>query len=106
MSLLNIALSGTQAAQAGLNTTSQNIANVATPGYSRQAPLFVSRQANGPHGSAAGVAVPALIRFSDAYQSQQMWRAGSDLGQRAATQPYLTQLEQVMGDDNSSISHG
>jgi flagellar hook-associated protein 1 FlgK len=107
MSLLNIALSGTQAAQAGLNATSQNIANVATPGYSRQAPLFVSRQTSGgPHSAAAGVAVPALIRFSDAYQSQQMWRAGSDLGQRTTAQPYLTQLEQVMGDDTSSISNG
>jgi flagellar hook-associated protein 1 FlgK len=107
MSLINIALTGTQAAQAGLNTTSQNIANVATPGYTRQQALFVAVQVNnGVHSTGAGVAVPSLIRFSDAYQSQQMWRAGSDLGQRTTSQPYLTQLEQVMGDDNSSIRSG
>jgi len=107
MSLIHIALTGTQAAQAGLNATSQNIANVATPGYTRQSPLFVSVQtAGGARSAAAGVAVPALIRFSDAYQSQQLWRAGSDLGQHASSQPYLTQLEQVMGDDTSSISDG
>src|SRR5690349_4133653 len=107
MSLIHIALTGTQAAQAGLNATSQNIANVATPGYTRQSPLFVSVQAaGGVRSAAAGVAVPALIRFSDAYQSQQLWRAGSDLGQHASSQPYLSQLEQVMGDDTSSISNG
>jgi flagellar hook-associated protein 1 FlgK len=107
MSLINIALTGTQAAQAGLNTTSQNIANVATPGYTRQAPVFMAVQVNnGVRSTGAGVAVPSLIRFSDAYQSQQMWRAGSDLGERTTSQPYLSQLEQVMGDDNSSIHSG
>jgi flagellar hook-associated protein 1 FlgK len=107
MSLINIALTGSQAAQAGLNATSQNIANVATPGYTRQSPLFVAMQTNnGVRASAAGVAVPALIRFSDAYQSQQLWRSNSDLSQHSSAQPYLTQLEQVMGDDTSSISSG
>jgi flagellar hook-associated protein 1 FlgK len=107
MSLINIALTGSQAAQAGLNATSQNIANVATPGYTRQSPLFVAMQTNnGVRASAAGVAVPTLIRFSDAYQSQQLWRSNSDLGQHTTAQPYLTQLEQVMGDDTSSISSG
>jgi flagellar hook-associated protein 1 FlgK len=107
MSLINIALTGTQAAQAGLNTTSQNIANVATPGYTRQAAHFVSMQVtNGNRSAGMGVAVPSLIRFSNAYQSQQMWRSASDLGQHATAQPYLTHLEQVMGDSNSSISSG
>ena len=107
MSLINIALTGTQAAQAGLNTTSQNIANVATPGYTRQAAHFVSMQVtNGNRSAGMGVAVPSLIRFSNAYQSQQMWRSASDLGQHTTAQPYLTHLEQVMGDSNSSISSG
>jgi flagellar hook-associated protein 1 FlgK len=52
------------------------------------------------------VEVSALLRFADAYKSQQMWRAASDQGARAQTQPYLTQLERVMGDDVSSISNG
>jgi flagellar hook-associated protein 1 FlgK len=34
--ILSIAQSGLHAAQAGINTTGQNIANVSTPGYSRQ----------------------------------------------------------------------
>ena len=47
-----------------------------------------------------------LLRFSDSYKSQQMWRANSDLGQRSQVQPYLTQLEKVMADKTSSISYG
>ena len=54
----------------------------------------------------SGVEVGALMRFSDAYKNQQMWRAASDQGARAQTQPYLTQLERIMGDDGSSISKG
>ena len=33
---LHTGLSGVQAAQAGLDTTSHNVANAATPGYTRQ----------------------------------------------------------------------
>ncbi|SQB21839.1 flagellar hook-associated protein FlgK [Citrobacter koseri] len=36
MSMINIAFSGLQAAQVGMNVTSMNIANLLTPGYSRQ----------------------------------------------------------------------
>jgi flagellar hook-associated protein 1 FlgK len=35
-----------------------------------------------------------------------MWRAASDVGSRSQTQPYLTQLERVMGDDAASLSAG
>ena len=34
--MLNVALSGLRAFQSALDTTSHNIANVSTPGYSRQ----------------------------------------------------------------------
>ena len=44
MSIINNALSGALAAQAGLNTTSQNVSNVMTPGYTRQGVLLTSVQ--------------------------------------------------------------
>jgi flagellar hook-associated protein 1 FlgK len=107
MSILNNALSGSLAAQFALNTTSQNIANVQTAGYTRQG---VQLSARGPgvgvRASGNGVEVSRLLRFSDGYKSQQMWRAASDLGQRTQTQPYLNQIERLMGDDQSSLSHG
>ncbi|HSD40183.1 MAG TPA: flagellar hook-associated protein FlgK [Rhodocyclaceae bacterium] len=108
MSTINNALSGALAAQAGLNTTSQNVANVMTEGYTRQGVLLSSIQPARAGGLSAGsgVAVPALLRFSDGYKSLQMWSAASSLAQYATTQPYLAQLEQVMGDDASSINNG
>ncbi len=107
MSIISNALSGSIAAQAALNAASQNIANLQTAGYTRQGVLLSSLGAGvGVRSAGNGVEVSALLRFADAYKSQQMWRAASDQGARAQTQPYLTQLERVMGDNASSISNG
>jgi len=108
MSIIYNALSGALAAQAALATSSQNVANVMTPGYTRQGVLLASIQPMyaGKLSAGSGVSVVSLMRFSDEYKSLQMWRAASDLGERNAAQPYLTQLEQVMGDDESGINRG
>lgn len=108
MSIINNALTGALASQAALNATSQNIANVMTPGYTRQGVLLttvIARQ-SGALAAGDGVQVPSLIRFSDGYKTHQKWLAASDLASYSTAQPYLTQLEQVMGDDNSSINAG
>ena len=107
MSIINNALSGSLAAQLALNTSSQNIANLQTKGYTRQGVLLAARGPSiGVRSAGNGVAASSLLRFSDAYKSQQLWRAASDLGQHSQTQPYLTQLERVMGDEQSSLSNG
>ncbi|MCW7536544.1 flagellar hook-associated protein FlgK [Aquabacterium sp. A7-Y] len=108
MSIIQNALSGSLAAQAALNTASQNIANVMTPGYTRQGVLLVAAKPSqaGSMGAGDGVKVPALQRFSDGYKSLQLWNAASELGQRESVQPYLGQLEQVMGDEASSLNAG
>jgi len=107
MSISYNALSGAQAAQAALNTVSQNIANSQTDGYTRQGVLLKASVTDSSAGSPGnGVLVGSLLRFSDSYKSQQLWRAASDLGQRSQVQPYLTQMETVMSDDKSSLSYG
>lgn len=108
MTMINNALSGALAARAALAVTSQNIANLQTQGYTRQGILL---RAAGPTGNAAyspgnGVQTPQLIRFADAYKSQQLWESASTQGRHAAVQTYLTQLERVMGDDVSTINGG
>ncbi|WP_174873877.1 flagellar hook-associated protein FlgK [Vogesella oryzae] len=108
MSMINIALTGAVAAQAALNASSQNIANVMTPGYTRQGVLLTSvapREA-GVGTAGSGVQVSALLRFSDSYKSQQLWAANSQLGSFDTMQPYMTQLEQVMGSSTASINVG
>jgi flagellar hook-associated protein 1 FlgK len=99
------ALSGALASQMALSATSQNIANLQTKGYTRQAALLsaVGADASGK-AVGNGVQVSSLLRFSDGYKSQQMWRAAAETGQYSQTQPYLTQLERVMGDDTASLS--
>lgn len=107
MSIIYNALSGSQAAQVALTATSQNIANAKTDGYSRQGALLAAIGPRGDmHSPGSGVEVSSLMRFSDSYKVHQMWNAASDLGQHSTQQPYLSQLEQVMGDDSSSISNG
>lgn len=108
MALIVNGLSGALAAQAALNAASQNIANVMTPGYTRQSALLtaVSPKQAGALNAGSGVAVPALLRFSDSYKSLQMWQAASALGARVTVQPYLSQLEQVVGNDAVSINSG
>ncbi|CAN7282949.1 flagellar hook-associated protein FlgK [Pseudoduganella sp. LjRoot289] len=107
MSILSNALSGSNAAQAALNATSQNIANLQTKGYTRQGvQLNAVAPGLGSKTAGMGVEIGGLLRFSDSYKSQQMWRAASELGAHSQTQPYLSQMERVMGDDQSSLSHG
>lgn len=107
MTIINNALSGAQAAQIAISATSQNIANLQTKGYTRQGALLTAKGTDGLALSAgSGVQVSSLLRFSDNYKSQAMWRAASDQGLYSQSQPYLTQLESVMGDDSASLSAG
>jgi flagellar hook-associated protein 1 FlgK len=107
MSIMNNALSGALASQLALSASSHNIANLQTKGYTRQSALLTAVGPDaGPRSAGNGVQVSQLLRFSDGYKSQQMWRAASDVGSRSQTQPYLTQLERVMGDDAASLSAG
>jgi flagellar hook-associated protein 1 FlgK len=107
MSILNNALSGALASQLALSSSSQNIANLQTKGYTRQAALLSAvAPAAGSNQAGNGVRVTSLLRFSDNYKTQQLWRAASDLGAHSQTQPYLTQLETVMGNDDANLSGG
>ena len=108
MSLITNAFSGAQAAQIALDTASQNVSNLMTPGYTRQGALLTAVNLNrsGAISAGNGVSVPMLLRFSDSYKNLQLWQAGSQLGQYTAGSQYLTQLQQVMGDDSSNINGG
>ncbi|EEG08186.1 flagellar hook-associated protein FlgK [Pseudogulbenkiania ferrooxidans] len=108
MRMIQNALSGAIAAQAALNTVSQNLSNEMTPGYSRQGVLLSTLVpgAGDRLGAGMGVDVTAIRRFSDSYKNLQMWQAAAGQGELAAAQPYFAQLEQVMGSDGTSLSGG
>ncbi len=107
MTIINNALSGALAAQIALSASSHNIANLQTKGYTRQSALLMTVGPDASGRSAGnGVQVTSLLRFSDNYKTQAMWRANSEQGMYSQSQPYLTQLESVMSDASASLSAG
>lgn len=108
MDMINIGYSGANAAQVQLNVTAQNTANAMTPGYTRQVAMTSTIGASGGSGNTAGngVQVDSICRVSNQYLVNQVWYAASDNGYYSTQQQYLTQLEGVLSDENSSLSGG
>ncbi len=102
---LNIAYTGLLASNAALNTTSNNISNVQTDGYSRQQ---VSQQASSPirvfqqYGCAgAGVETLAVERVRDQFYDTKYWNNNATVGEYDMKQYYMKQIETYFDDDGS-----
>ena len=100
---LNIAYKGLLASNAALNTTSNNIANVQTEGYSRQQ---VVQQASDAirvfqtYGCAgAGVDTIAIERVRDEFYDTKYWNNNALVGEYTSKEYYMTQLETYFQDD-------
>lgn len=100
---LNIAYTGLLASNAALNTTSNNIANVQTEGYSRQQ---VAQQAASAlrvfqtYGCAgAGVETLAIERVRDEFYDGKYWDNHAKVGEYNMKQYYMQQIETYF-DDN------
>ena len=108
MDMINIGYSGASTAQVELNVTAQNTANAMTDGYTRQVAMTSTIGASSGSANSAGngVQVDSIRRVSNQYQVNQVWYAASDYGYYNTQQEYLTQLETVLSDDNSSLSGG
>lgn len=102
--IFNIARSGIRANQQGLATTSQNIANINTKGYSRQEVVLESaRPAEGKIGS--GVRVSAIRQTVDTFLENQLTSLNEDLGSITARNNYLVQADGIFTEtDNSGLS--
>ena len=103
---LNIAYTGLLASNAAMNTTSNNIANVQTEGYSRQQ---VTQQAANAlrvfqtYGCAgAGVETLVIERVRDEFYDGRFWDNNAQLGEYDMKQYYMQQLETYFDDDGKS----
>ena len=103
---LNIAYTGLLASNAAMNTTSNNIANVQTEGYSRQQ---VTQQSSNAlrvfqtYGCAgAGVETLAIERIRDEFYDGRFWDNNAQLGEYDMKQYYMQQLETYFDDDGKS----
>ena len=103
MSLINIGLSGMNAANAGLSVTAHNVTNVLTPGYSRQRVGF-GAQVSGSMG--AGVGVSNVERMADNYLNQQIYKQQGSWGFNAISSQYMQKTETLLNNDSTSISKG
>lgn len=90
-SMLNIGISGLNAAQVALSTVSNNIANASTSGYSEQSVQQAEAvaQGNSQYTIGSGVNVISVQRAYSQYLTQALWSSNSGL-QNATTTNNLT----------------
>ncbi len=103
--IFNVARSGVQAHQQGLATTSHNIANINTKGFSRQQVVLENaRPAEGVIGS--GVQVGQIRRTIDTFLENQLTAEHEDLGFITSKYTLLVQADGVVTEtDDSGLSH-
>lgn len=87
MSMFSVGLSGLNAAQSALNTTSNNISNVYTPGYNRE----ITKLGEG-FASTGGVQVNDIERQFNQYVAAQLNSAKT---QSSALSTYYNQVSQI-----------
>ena len=100
--ILNTATSGLQTNQAALRITSNNIANVNTPGYHRRVVDFGPRLTGGVLN---GVNIDEVRRIADSYLAGEATTAIGALGGAEVMATYLDRVQDLIGslDGNSSL---
>jgi flagellar hook-associated protein 1 FlgK len=104
--IFNIGLSGLNAAQWGLQTTSQNISNASTPGYTVENPVYAeaSGQYTGSGFLGTGVDTVSVQRNYSRYLSTQLNTATSTNSALSANYAMASQLSNLVGSPTSGIS--
>jgi len=100
-----MALGGLQAQQAGLETTANNIANLNTPGYSRQRPVLEEAEpiVEGHLVLGDGVELQSIQSLRDSLLDLQV---SQETQQQSSSQAYVNSMSQVQTlfpDDTSGI---
>ena len=104
--LLNIGVSGLLAFQRNLATTSHNISNVNTPGYSRQRVELGTRspQFAGAGYLGNGVQVSSVQRVYDSFLTSQIRTGTSANSQMQSLYSYASQVDNLLADSQSGLS--
>lgn len=98
---MQIARSGLTAAQLGIQLSGNNIANVATPGYSRQVATLVPQAGYGTTvGAGTGVLIRDIQRQVDTALQGRLWGSTSDQAAAQAQYNILSQVESTLGTLN------
>ncbi len=100
-SVLLAGLSGLRAAQTGVATVSQNIANANTPGYVRTELTLAPRT---QIGAGAGVEITGIKRAADRFLATASYIASSAASSASARADLLSRAQQTFGDPSDSSS--
>lgn len=105
-SIFSIGLSGLNAAQAGLSTTSHNIANVGTEGYRRQTAIQDNRlpRFTGAGFFGQGVDISTVRRSYSEFLNQQVLAAETQQNYLDAFLNQATQIDGLLADPESGLS--
>ena len=96
---ISIALQGLNVAMRGFETASSNIANVNTPGYSRQQVEVTSRAA-----PEQGVQVLNANRIADTFATQQLWSSKAAFAESSQYSFLAGQVDDLLANPNTNIS--
>ncbi|MFP1728942.1 flagellar hook-associated protein FlgK [Lonsdalea quercina] len=105
-SLINIASSGLKAANVAISTTSNNISNVYTDGYSKQSvSLAQNAGTQKPYGTVGnGVNVVSVDRAYDSLVTSQLRAASSNYAGTTAYSEQVSQIDNLLSDSDNSLS--
>lgn len=99
--ILSTATSGLLAAQTGVRTVSDNVANATTPGYVRK---VVNQTSLVTHGVGSGVNVEGIGRVVDRYLQSASLAAGSTAGKAGVLAEMLDRAQSLFGDPSGASS--
>ncbi|MDR2261688.1 MAG: flagellar hook-associated protein FlgK [Azoarcus sp.] len=105
-SLLNIGLSGVNAAQGQLVTTSHNITNADTSGYHRQRLIQSAQSArfSGAGFFGNGVRMVTVTRAYDQFLENQVLSAGTNKSAYSAYAAQVSQIDRLLADATAGLS--
>ena len=101
--ILSIATSGMSAAQAAIDTISNNVSNANTPGYTRQQINF---SANAAGKTLNGVTFSAPERVASQFLENSVFNRSSQAGYDDTNNTYLGQLQSLLGAPDSKSGLG
>lgn len=106
MGILNVGITGLNAAQLGILTTSHNIANASTPGYNRQQ---IIQTTNTPTYTGAGFIgqgtnVETIKRIYSRFQAEQVLSAQTGTSEMDAYLMQISQLDNLLADPSAGLS--
>jgi len=106
--ILSIASSSLNAFQRALQVTGNNIANINTPGYSRQTSQFTTGPSQRFAGSyiGSGVIISNVSRSADNFANQQVRETLTTKSQYDAFYDQASQIDKLLSQDGLSVSKG